>query len=104
MDSVPGPCHADEVAMEFKVQNLMGTPKDSKDYQFSKEFVRLVLQFIRMKPASKNKDLTFLGAKWTPLGPKNEKQELKYFKIDEKPQMVTEPFKDKLAFWHKLKL
>lgn len=88
--------------MEFLIPGMASVPKDSKDYNFSKEIVKLVLQFVKLDTnKNKNPELKFLGERWTP---QEANKPLKFMRLNSKPGMISHPFEDRMGFWTKLNL
>jgi carboxylesterase type B len=69
-----GVCHYDEVALQFKINGLFNIPKNpsSTDYMFSKEMVKLWVDF-----AKDDKKLEFKGVPFLPQVPDKPLQYLK---------------------------
>ncbi|CAG7821833.1 unnamed protein product, partial [Allacma fusca] len=85
-----GVCHADELAMIFNVEKMFYVPRNpqSADYNFSKDMVKLWVDFAR-DPTS----MTFRGVGFSKLEPGKPVQ---YLELCEDPKMVDEPFKDRV--------
>lgn len=86
--------------MEFFMPMMASVPKGSVDYEFSKKFVKLIVQFAKLDlKLKKSPVLEFLGKVWTP---QEKNSELKYMKLNWRPEMISEPFKDRIDFWQSL--
>ncbi|CAG7820771.1 unnamed protein product [Allacma fusca] len=85
-----GVAHFDDMAFLFNVPNMFYIPKDDSEmYKFSKDFTKLWVSF------AKNEDLAFRGLPFSQL---DKTGPLKYFELNETPQIVEEVFGDRIAF------
>ncbi|CAG7818257.1 unnamed protein product [Allacma fusca] len=85
-----GVCHGDEVAMLLRIEKLVNVPKSphSSDYIFSKDMVKLWVDFAK-DPAS----MTFRGLGFLKQEPEKP---LQYLELCENPRMMDEPFKERV--------
>jgi carboxylesterase type B len=84
-----GVCHGDDLAMLFVIEKVFHVKKDpnSEDYKFSKDMVKLWVDFARDETS-----LTFRGAKF-PVQDAND--DVQYFDLCETPKLIPEPFADR---------
>jgi carboxylesterase type B len=84
-----GVCHSDELAMQFRVDRLYNVAKDpsSADYKFSKEMVKLWVDY-----AKDDTTLEFKGVRFPAQEPQKP---LQYFEICETPKLIDEPFAER---------
>jgi carboxylesterase type B len=93
---VLGPCHGDEMALQFTLTGLSDTRQGHPDYDMSRKVVKLWTSF-----ASNVTPLKAWGPKWSPVDPKAP--EISYLKIDKKAEIITQPNQDRMGFWKKLR-
>jgi len=90
-----GACHADELAMLFKLEGMYDVGTAHKDYEMSKKLVKLWVSFSTgMEP------MKFQGTEWEPL--QKDKKELKYLLLDKKSEIISQPDKDRIDFWRNI--
>lgn len=86
---------------------LAKVPPSHKDYQMSREIVKLWVQFAKAEvdveegSIKSRMELEFLGTKWPPQDPT---QPLQYFQLDATPKLIQQPYTDRIQFWNSLDL
>lgn len=74
-----------------------------RDYEFSREIIKLWVEFAKADIDNSNSaaktELQFLGEAWPPQDPS---EPLQYFQLDLKPQLVSQPYTDRIQFWDSL--
>jgi carboxylesterase type B len=95
-----GVCHGDDLAMLFNWEGLFNVEKDesSLDYKFSKDMVKLWVQF-----ATNDSAMEIRGVKWAKQ--RHTPGRLSYLELCETPKVIQEPFEermDKLTYILKL--
>ncbi|CAG7821048.1 unnamed protein product [Allacma fusca] len=85
-----GVCHGDELAMLFKVERMFDVPMNpqSPDYIFSKDMVQLWVDFARDETS-----MTFRGVEFPKQDPGKH---IQYFELCETPQVIEEPFRERV--------
>lgn len=87
--------------MQFYVPLLASVPKGSRDYEFSKKIINLIMQFVKLDAKQTEPKLEFMGQAWVP---QVSDKPLRLMQLDLKPKMITEPSKQSLAFWDSLNI
>ncbi|CAG7687337.1 unnamed protein product [Allacma fusca] len=85
-----GVCHGDDLAMLFKVERMFNVPRspNSADYKFSKDMVKLWVDFARDAAS-----MTFRGAEFLK---QEQEKPLEYLELSESPKVIDEPFGERV--------
>ncbi|CAG7837439.1 unnamed protein product [Allacma fusca] len=93
---VYGASHGDNVPLLFCANPVTEIRRFSQDYSFSKDFVKLYVDF-----AKDLKQLQFRGVDWQPAVDQNSSQ-LHFLKLDSKSEMIEDPFVQRMTFLNSL--
>ncbi|CAG7728616.1 unnamed protein product, partial [Allacma fusca] len=85
-----GVCHTDDIAMLFKISTIFNVPRNpqSADYNFSKDMVKLWVDF-----ATDPTSMSFRGVTFSKQQPVKR---LQYLELCENPKMIDEPFQERV--------
>ncbi|CAG7835739.1 unnamed protein product [Allacma fusca] len=94
-DPIPkGTAHADDLLLMFPFPMVSLLSKDAaEDFEFSKDFIKLWAAF------AKNEPMQFRGQQFLPIGKTGP---LKYLELNDSPQLVEDPFLDRMTFLESL--
>jgi len=91
-----GPCHGDEMSLQFTLTGLSNVRQGHPDYDLSRKMVKLWTSF-----ASNESPLQLMGQTWLPVDPKSKG--ISYLKIDTKSEIIGQPNQDRMTFWKNLR-
>jgi len=92
-----GICHGDEVQLmfSFPLRNYIG--EDARDAEMSKSMLKTWTDFVR------NRDvLHFRNVEWPVINSKDSSLPLQYLNLGLTPEIMEEPFTDRMEFWESL--
>jgi carboxylesterase type B len=93
-----GVCHADELPIFYNIPLLTREIfPGTEDYAFSQSVVKLWTTF-----AQRGKASSFRGVQWSQV--KADDAPMQYLVLDDYPEMINEPFTERLKFWKSLNL
>jgi len=96
-----GTAHADELPLLFYAYLGFGIKLEIKpyyrDFELSTKMVKLWVSFATNEASE---DLTYGNLKWLPVSPRDSK--FTFLQIDNQPQFVDDPFRERVDFWENL--
>lgn len=99
-----GACHGDDLMYYWATNPFLQIRPASQDYPFSKKLVTAFVDFISHVP-----DFKFGDVRWdaVPNRTQNESApppKLRYMKLDKQPEMIEQPFHERIEFIHSLNI
>ncbi|KAJ6648964.1 Venom carboxylesterase-6 [Pseudolycoriella hygida] len=92
-----GAAHSDELPLFFQYMWWFRIHTNSKDFDLSANIVKLWVSFATNEAS---KDLTYTNLKWPTVSSKDS--QFTYLQIDTQPQLIDEPFRDRVEFRERL--
>jgi carboxylesterase type B len=98
-----GASHSDELALMFYMPWVSEIYADNKDYAMSTDLVKLWVDFAQEDSSSsannKNNSLQFRNVNWPRVDSSDGRIPMKYLRLDLKPEIIDEPFTERIQFW-----
>ncbi|KAG4074888.1 hypothetical protein HA402_009313 [Bradysia odoriphaga] len=100
-ENVPhmGTAHADELPLLFDFILGYDINRNHKDFELSANMVKLWVSFATN---DESEIVTYSNLKWMPVSATDTK--FTYLQIDTKPQLIDDPFRERVNFWESLSI